>query len=111
MFSFVYTRERSLFTPKGLFDWHYLQCVAKQLATEEYKELPDLYGLQNLVAFMPFLNLIFGYVKGRTNSFFAAMRLRKFKLREALAGVTRTFDPYRVSGYMSRIPSFLTNSI
>ena len=29
--------------PKGLFDWHYLQCVAKQFATEEYKELPDIY--------------------------------------------------------------------
>jgi len=29
--------------PKGVFDWHYLQCVAKRFATQDYKELPGIY--------------------------------------------------------------------
>jgi len=29
--------------PKGVFDWHYLQCVAKRFATDEYKEVPGVY--------------------------------------------------------------------
>ncbi len=29
--------------PKGVFDWHYLQCVAKQFATQDYKELSGIY--------------------------------------------------------------------
>ena len=28
---------------KGVFDWHYLQCVAKRFATQDYKELPGIY--------------------------------------------------------------------
>ncbi len=29
--------------PKGVFDWHYLQCVAKRFATQEYKDVPGIY--------------------------------------------------------------------
>jgi len=29
--------------PKGVFDWHYLQCVTKRFATSEYKSVPDIY--------------------------------------------------------------------
>ncbi|KAJ3502954.1 hypothetical protein NLJ89_g8654 [Agrocybe chaxingu] len=29
--------------PKGVFDWHYLQCVAKRFATMDYKAVPGIY--------------------------------------------------------------------
>jgi len=29
--------------PSGVFNWHYLQCVAKQFATSEYKSLHGIY--------------------------------------------------------------------
>ncbi|CAA7268420.1 unnamed protein product [Cyclocybe aegerita] len=29
--------------PKGVFDWHYLQCVAKRFATSDYKTVPGIY--------------------------------------------------------------------
>ena len=33
--------------PKGVFDWHYLQCVAKRFATAEYKSVPSIYFHDN----------------------------------------------------------------
>ena len=29
--------------PKGIFDWHYLQCVAKQFATSDYQTFDNIY--------------------------------------------------------------------
>jgi hypothetical protein len=29
--------------PKGVFGWHYLQCVAKRFATSDYKLFPAIY--------------------------------------------------------------------
>jgi hypothetical protein len=29
--------------PKGIFDWHYLQCIAKRFATSDYKTFDNIY--------------------------------------------------------------------
>ena len=28
--------------PKGIFDWHYLQCVLRRFGTDQYKGLPNI---------------------------------------------------------------------
>ena len=37
----VHEREYSL-PPKGVFDWHYLQCVLLKFSTHQYKCLPNI---------------------------------------------------------------------
>ena len=29
--------------PKGVFDWHYLQCVVSRFGTDQYKNIPNIY--------------------------------------------------------------------
>ena len=36
-----------LLPPRGIFDWHYLQCVAKRFATQDYRGIPNIYFYEN----------------------------------------------------------------
>ena len=36
------TRDAS-FPPIGVFNWHYVQCVLKRFATDEYKQSQNIY--------------------------------------------------------------------
>jgi hypothetical protein len=34
--------ENVLLPPKGVFDWHYLQCTINRFATSDYKNFPNI---------------------------------------------------------------------